>query len=515
MTRTSTANIIDTLRADNADLRERLGKTSRELAQCKAQIAWFQRQLFGQRSEKLSTITDLQQGWLFSSNDDAPPSDKQPETDTITITRRRKFRDNAVTDSGLRFDPDVPVKVIRAALPEGVTEDDVIDWRRTHRLAQSKSDYIVIEHQHPVIKDPETAEVTSVPAPAGLFPGSFADVSFIAGMLIDKYLYHRPLNRQHQRLEQAGITISRSGMVTLANRGIDLLDPIAEALLEIILESAVLTVDETPIKVGPGVDGKLKQGWLWPIHGEDGEIFFLFDPGRGTTVISNVIPEDFQGVLLTDGYTVYSRLARMRPNFIHAVCWLHTRRKFVDAIKTEQAAQECLLHIREMYRQEALIRKEGLEGEEKRAARRARCLPAAEAFWAVCDSVMQRTDLEPSHPLMKAVGYACKRRNELMVCFNNPDVPLDTNHVERANRPVAMGKRNWLFAGNEEGARRIGIIQSLLASCRLQGIDPRTWLIDVLQRVGCHPASRVHELTPRLWKQHFADCPLGSDVDTS
>ena len=220
----------------------------------------------------------------------------------------------------MRLDPDVPVKVIRAALPEGVTEDDVIDWRRTHRLAQSKSDDIVIEHQHPVIKDPETAEVTSVTAPAGLFPGSFADVSFIAGMLIDKYLYHQPLNRQHQRLEQAGLTISRSGMVTLANRGIDLLKPIADALLEIILESAVLTVDETPIKVGPGVDGKLKQGWLWPIHGEGGEIFFLFDPGRGTTVISNVIPEDFQGVLLTDGYTVYSGLARMRPNFIHAVC---------------------------------------------------------------------------------------------------------------------------------------------------------------------------------------------------
>jgi len=128
---------------------------------------------------------------------------------------------------------------------------------------------------------------------------------------------------------------------------------------------------------------------------------------------------------------------------------------------------------------------------------------------------MQRADLEPSHPLMKAVSDACKRRQERMACFNNPDVPLDTNHVERAIRPVAMGKRSWHFAGNEEGARRIGIIQSLLASCKLQGINPRTWLIDVLQRVGCHPASRVHELTSRLWKRHVADCPLGSDVDTS
>jgi transposase len=87
--------------------------------------------------------------------------------------------------------------------------------------------------------------------------------------------------------------------------------------------------------------------------------------------------------------------------------------------------------------------------------------------------------------------------------------------VERAIRPVAMGKPNWMFAGNEEGARRIGIIQSLLASCKLQGIDPRTWLIDVLQCVGCHPARQVHELTPRLWKHHFAERPFRSDVDTS
>jgi len=108
---------------------------------------------------------------------------------------------------------------------------------------------------------------------------------------------------------------------------------------------------------------------------------------------------------------------------------------------------------------------------------------------------------------MKAVGDACKRRKERMVCFSNPDVPLDTNHVERAIRPVVIGKKSWMCAGNEDGARRIGIIQSLLASCKLQGINPRTWLIDVLQRVGYHPASRAHELTPRLWKQHVADCP--------
>jgi len=110
----STANIIDTLRAENADLRECLDEANRALSQCRAQFAWLQHQLFGQRSETLTTIANPQQDWLFSSNDDAPANDTLPETETITVTRRRKSRDNAVTDLGLRFDDDVPVKVIRS-----------------------------------------------------------------------------------------------------------------------------------------------------------------------------------------------------------------------------------------------------------------------------------------------------------------------------------------------------------------------------------------------------------------
>lgn len=166
-----------------------------------------------------------------------------------------------------------------------------------------------------------------------------------------------------------------------------------------------------------------------------------------------------------------------------------------------------------LYKQEAWIREKQLTGPDKQKARTKYCEPVVKAFWQWCDKQCQRLDLEPSHPLAKALAYALKRRTELEVFLSDPDVPVDTNHLERGLRPIPMGKKAWLFSWTEIGAEHVGIIQSLIVTCRLQGVDPYTYLVDVLQRVGKLPVSRVHELTPRLWKKHFADNPLRSDVE--
>jgi len=121
--------------------------------------------------------------------------------------------------------------------------------------------------------------------------------------------------------------------------------------------------------------------------------------------------------------------------------------------------------------------------------------------------------LLPSNPFRQAAHYALDRRAALSVFLADPTVPLDTNHLERQIRPIALGRRNWLFCWTEVGARYVGIVQSLLASCRLQGVDPYVYFVDVLQRIDTHPAFEVHLLIPRLWKQHFADTPLRSDLD--
>ena len=121
----------------------------------------------------------------------------------------------------------------------------------------------------------------------------------------------------------------------------------------------------------------------------------------------------------------------------------------------------------------------------------------------------------PSNPLAKALHYAWQRQEALQAYLSDPDVPIDTNHLERALRPIPMGRKSFLFCWTELGAKRVGIIQSLLVTCRLHGVHPYTYLVDVLQRIGEHPVSRVSELTPRLWKKHFADNPIRSDLESS
>ena len=133
-------------------------------------------------------------------------------------------------------------------------------------------------------------------------------------------------------------------------------------------------------------------------------------------------------------------------------------------------------------------------------------------FFTWIDKQFENQGLLPSSPLTKAMAYARERRAGLEVYLNDPEVAIDTNHLERALRVVPMGRKNWLFCWTEVGAKYVGVIQSLISTCRLHGIDPYEYLVDVLQRVGQHPASQVAELTPRIWKQRFADNPLRSDI---
>jgi len=165
-----------------------------------------------------------------------------------------------------------------------------------------------------------------------------------------------------------------------------------------------------------------------------------------------------------------------------------------------------------LYRHEAIIRERALTGEQKLAYRSEHSEPIVNTFWRWCNQQCHRPELLPSNPLAKALKYAKARQVSLQVFLADPEVPIDTNHLERGLRPIPMGRRNWLFAWTEIGAERIGVIQSLLVTCRLQGVDPYTYLVDVLQRISEHPASQVIDLTPRLWKTKFAHDPMKSDL---
>jgi hypothetical protein len=339
-------------------------------------------------------------------------------------------------------------------------------------------------------------------------------VSFIAGLIVEKFAYHLPLYRQHQRLIDAGIRITRPWLTQLVQQGIGLLEPVYAAQLDSIRASRVKAMDETPIKAGRAAHGKMKTAYFWPIYGERDEICFPYYPSRAAEHVRATLglrhaPD---AVLISDGYAAYHSFAQ-KTGLTHAQCWAHGRRALFDAHAADpDAVQEGLEQIAALYRIEEDIRAQRLIGERKRLHRLTQSKPRVEAFFAWIDSQFQRQGLLPSNPFVQALDYLRTRRLGLEVFLTDPDVPIDTNHLERALRVIPMGRRNWLFTWTELGAEQVGIAQSLIVTCRLHNIDPYTYLVDVLQRVGQHPAARALELTPRLWKQNFASHPLPSDL---
>jgi transposase len=484
-----------------------------------AQLEWFQRQTFGTKSERLRVLENAQQ--LALGEVLAPPSAALPAKERLVAahTRRESQKDAAVgeADSVPFFDEArVPVETIELPDPqrEGLSPDDyeVISQKVSYRLAQRPGSYVILKYLRSVTKRRDTQTMSCAPAPVGVIEGSRADVSFVVGLLVDKFAYHLPLYRQHQRLQDSGVQVSRPWLTQLTQQSIALLEPIYNAQFDSIRADRVKAMDETPIKAGRKERGKMKVGYFWPVYGGHDEVCFPFLPSREGESVHKLLGVDHApgSVILTDGYAAYASYAK-KVGIAHALCWSHSRREFVDAQSTEpQGALEALRQIGALYAVEDDIRRLGLIGEAKQLHRLTHSKLHVEMFFAWVDRRLEEHGLRPTTPFTKALNYVRERRAGLEVFLTDPDVPLDTNHLERALRAIPMGRKNWNFCWTELGAKHVGIVQSLIVTCRLHGIDVYTYLVDVLQRIGQHPASRVAELTPRQWKQHFVANPLRS-----
>ena len=499
---------------------ELVSKQEREIANLRRQVAWFQRQIFGQKSERRLPEQEGVQGTLgesFAAVPDAAPPNSKSRIAAHEREHKPKRPAGDADESTLFFDDKkVPVEVIAVPNPEteGLAPDDyeVIGEKVSHRLAQRPGSYVILKYVRPVIKRRDTQALSCPLLPAGVIDGSRADVSFMVGMMVDKFAYHQPLYRQHQRLRDAGIEVSRAWLTQLMQKTVVQLEPIFEAQLASVRASRVKSMDETPIKAGREGPGKMKPAYFWPVYGERDEICFLFYPSRKAIHVQEALglSPPAGSVLQTDGYCVYEQYAK-KTGLTHAQCWAHARREVYEARDIEPAhAERALEWIGALYAVEAQIREEQLTGQAKRVRRQEQAKPIVARLFAWIDQQFAAQGFLPSSPLLAALSYIRERRAGLSVYLDDPDVAIDTNHLERALRVIPMGRRNWLFAWTELGAKHVGIVQSLLATCRLHDINAYDYFVDVLQRVGQHPAARVHELTPRLWKQHFARDPLRS-----
>ena len=263
-----------------------------------------------------------------------------------------------------------------------------------------------------MIKIKSSAKIVCLPAPDGVLGGSRADVSFAAGLLMDKFAWHMPLYRQHQRLAAAGIRVSRPWLTQLAQALISLLAPIYEAQFASIRASRVKAMDETPIKAGRAGHGKMQTGYFWPVYGELDEVCFPFHASRSADFVCRRLglKPVVDAVLLTDGYAAYEQYAE-KTGINHARCWAHGRRGFFDALKAEPTgAAEALEQIKAMYAIEEQIRDLKLTGDAKQLHRLTHSKPLVEMFFEWVDRQLERQGFTPTNPFIQALNYVRERR---------------------------------------------------------------------------------------------------------
>ncbi|MCB0334301.1 MAG: IS66 family transposase, partial [Bdellovibrionales bacterium] len=340
-------------------LREQNTELSEQNEELKVQNDWLKRQLFGKKSERILPSDDSPH--QLTLGEGYEPEDKPPPKKTTVKSYERSHRKDEVQfadeESRLKFDGSVPVEVVNVLNPatEGLDEDEyeVIGEEVAHKLAQRPGAYVVLKYVRPKVKVQSTGEVITSPVTpaASVIERSIAEVSFLVGLILDKFLYHLPLNRQHQRLTAAGIYLNRMTLTNLVHRSAQLLEPVYVSLQSSILLSSVIAMDETPVKAGRDKGKRqMKKGYFWSIYGEKEEIAFLFSPSRSGKLVRDVL-ENFEGTLLTDAYKVYDIFAELNAEVTRAQCWAHARRKFFDAKDYEpELAEQALDAIRLLYK---------------------------------------------------------------------------------------------------------------------------------------------------------------------
>lgn len=389
----------------------------------------------------------------------------------------------------------------------------VIGEDRSERLDKIPAKYRVIVTRRPKYAcrscektgADEMAGIVQAPAPARLVEGGLPTEALVADVVVSKYAWHLPLYRQAQMMATEGLRVDRSTLAHWVGFAAFELRPVYERLIALLKRSTKLFADETRCPVLDPGRGKTKTGYLWAIARDDRPwgsadppaVAYMYAPGRGGEHAIRHLA-GFSGTLQVDGYVAYKQLTdpkRVGGPLSLANCWSHFRREFYDIAKDGNApiAAEALQRIAALYAIEEEIR--GRTADERRSVRQAQTKPLADALELWLREQLAR--LSKGSTLAKAIRYGLNHWQGLSRFIDDGRIEMDSNTVERSIRPLALTRKNALFAGSDEGADNWACIASLIECCKLNDVNPHAWMTDTLTKlVNRWPASRIDELTP-------------------
>jgi transposase len=325
--------------------------------------------------------------------------------------------------------------------------------------------------------------------------------SVVAQMTVDKYVYGMPLHRQIDKYLKMGVRIPASTASDWLMGGWRQLEPLWGLLRLMVLNQKYLQVDETPLKIlDRDHKNGIHQGFMWLYHAPaDRLVLFDYRKGRDSSGPEAML-EHFRGIIQTDGYKVYESLFASHPHIILTFCMAHARRKFTDALKdNEKMAGHVLERMQVLYALEQRMRDGQMDWEQRTALRREKAVPVLEEIGQWLDG--HYLTVRPKSPLGQAIAYARARWAGLSAYTMHGQMEIDNNLVENAVRPLAVGRKAFLFAGSHQAAEMTAAMYSFMASCKKNGINEFEWLKDVFERIQSHKQKDLYQLLPNNWQE--------------
>ncbi len=390
---------------------------------------------------------------------------------------------------------------VQCSCPACGAERKVIGYDQSEQLDVEPARYFVrvTKREKRACKRCEQGGVAAAPLPARIIGKSLVSDRVVIDTVVSKYADHLPLYRQSAMLERdTGVEISRATMDGWVMRVGEMLIPLARAMGRELLGGSYIQADETPVDVQlHDGRGRNHQAYLWQYGKPGGGVVFDFQLGRGRDGPKKFLGQ-FEGILQTDGYVVYERVGG--PKMVHAGCWAHARRGFVDAVKLDPrdaAAAAVVARIDELFGIDALAREQGLELAGRHALRREHSGPLLELIRKAVEAA--RAGALPSSALGKAANYTLAQWRKLTHFPEYPELELSNNQAENSMRPVAVGRKNWLHVGSAQAGPKVAAILSAVESCRRMKLPVRDYLADVLPGLADTSIRKLPELTPAAW----------------
>ncbi|MDH5382366.1 MAG: IS66 family transposase [Cyclobacteriaceae bacterium] len=466
-------------------LAENLHEKDLKIAYLEQELAQLKRIIFGSKSERFTGTVDSEQLALWEKGQ---KREEEKQEETITYTREKKEKKKPVRvelPANLPRDVQIiePESSVEGARKIGEVVTEILEYtpgklfvKRYVRPKYVQGEQILI------------GELPSLPIPQGN-----AGPSLLSQLLISKFVDHLPFYRQVQQFKREGIKIAESTISGWFGTTCRLMEPLYKVLKEKVQQSGYVQADETPIKVKSSLkEGAMDKGFHWVYHAPREQLVcFDYRHGRGREGPADFL-QGFTGTLQTDGYGVYEKFGE-NPRITLLGCMAHARRKFEQALDNDpERAGHAMELIQSLYAIEREIKQ--LTYEERHAARMEHALPVIKQMESWLEN--QKGQVLPKSAIGKAIHYTYGQWHKLKKYMEDGLVEIDNNLVENTIRPVALGRKNYLFAGSHEAARWAAIMYSFFATCKLKEVEPRQWLTDVLTKIQDTKLSELETLLP-------------------